>query len=61
MDLEPAYEEGVDAIGDLGGGFIDAYEVRKGLYWALFAGAHGHTFGRWPGGRCGITVGSPTP
>jgi len=48
MDMEPAYEEAVNSIGDLGGGFIDAYEVRKGLYWSLFAGAHGHTYGCWP-------------
>jgi hypothetical protein len=48
MDMEPAYEESADQIGNLGGGFLDDYDVRKGLYWALFAGAHGHTYGCWP-------------
>ncbi|MFH5879336.1 glycoside hydrolase family 140 protein [Arthrobacter sp. NA-172] len=48
MDMEPAYEESADQIGNLGGGFLDDYDVRKSLYWALFAGAHGHTYGCWP-------------
>ncbi|MFJ4175367.1 glycoside hydrolase family 140 protein [Microbacterium sp. NPDC089696] len=48
IDLEPAYEEAPNAIGDIAGGFIDEYEVRKGLYWSLFAGAAGHTYGCWP-------------
>ena len=47
MDAEPAYEDGADNIGNLAGGFIDDYEVRKALYWSLFAGAHGHTYGCW--------------
>ena len=33
---------------NLDGGYLDDYEVRKSLYWALFAGAHGHTYGCWP-------------
>jgi hypothetical protein len=48
MDMEPAYEESADSIGNIAGGFIDDYDVRKSLYWALFAGAHGHTYGCWP-------------
>src|SRR5262249_52516912 len=28
-----------------GNDYLDAYDVRKGAYWALFAGAHGHTYG----------------
>lgn len=47
MDAEPAYEDGADSIGNLAGGFIDDYEVRKAMYWSLFAGAHGHTYGCW--------------
>lgn len=26
-------------------GYFEAYDVRKTAYWALFAGAHGHTYG----------------
>src|SRR5262249_34261859 len=26
-------------------GYLDDYEARKFAYWALFAGAHGHTYG----------------
>jgi hypothetical protein len=26
-------------------GYFDAYDARKAAYWALFAGAHGHTYG----------------
>jgi hypothetical protein len=43
MDMEPGYE-------DIPGGIVSgnprltAYDVRKGAYWALFAGAHGVTF-----------------
>ena len=33
---------------NLDGGYLDDYEVRKALYWSLFAGAHGHTYGCWP-------------
>jgi hypothetical protein len=47
MDAEPAYEDGADDIRNLDGGFIDDYEVRKSLYWSLFAGAHGYTYGCW--------------
>lgn len=45
MDAEPGYEDMADGIMNLDGGYLDDYEVRKALYWALFAGAHGHTYG----------------
>jgi Protein of unknown function (DUF4038)/Putative collagen-binding domain of a collagenase len=48
MDAEPGYEDAQDDIRNLDGGYLDDYEVRKSLYWALFAGAHGHTYGCWP-------------
>jgi hypothetical protein len=48
MDAEPGYEDAQDDILNLDGGYLDDYEVRKPLYWALFAGAHGHTYGCWP-------------
>jgi hypothetical protein len=48
MDAEPGYEDAQDDIVNLDGGYLDDYEVRKALYWALFAGAHGHTYGCWP-------------
>jgi hypothetical protein len=48
MDAEPGYEDSQDDIGNLDGGYLDDYEVRKPLYWSLFAGAHGHTYGCWP-------------
>ncbi|HET8632007.1 MAG TPA: glycoside hydrolase family 140 protein, partial [Thermomicrobiales bacterium] len=48
MDLEPGYEDAQDDITNLDGGYLDNYDARKALYWALFAGAHGHTYGCWP-------------
>jgi hypothetical protein len=44
MDAEPAYEDHPSGF-DLNNGYLDDYDVRKGLYWALFAGAFGHTYG----------------
>ncbi len=44
MDAEPAYEDHPSGF-DLDNGYLDDYDVRKGLYWALFAGASGHTYG----------------
>jgi uncharacterized protein DUF4038/collagenase-like protein with putative collagen-binding domain len=44
MDAEPAYEDHPSSF-DLNNGYLDDYDVRKGLYWALFAGACGHTYG----------------
>jgi hypothetical protein len=48
MDAEPGYEDAQDDIVNLDGGYLDDYEVRKALYWSLFARAHGHTYGCWP-------------
>ncbi|HMO58783.1 MAG TPA: glycoside hydrolase family 140 protein [Roseiflexaceae bacterium] len=45
MDAEPGYEDMPDGLHTLDGGYLDAYDARKALYWALFAGAHGHTYG----------------
>jgi hypothetical protein len=45
MDAEPGYEDMPDGLHTLDGGYLDDYDVRKALYWALFAGAHGHTYG----------------
>ncbi|MDW8350338.1 MAG: glycoside hydrolase family 140 protein [Anaerolineae bacterium] len=44
MDGEPAYEDHPSAF-DIENGYVEAYDNRKSLYWALFAGAHGHTYG----------------
>ena len=44
MDAEPCYEEhpaGFKVEND----YLREYDVRRALYWALFAGAHGHTYG----------------
>lgn len=56
MDSEPNYEE--MPIGLFSGTrFFDAYDARKAAYWAVFAGAHGHTYGAngvfqfWDGSR----------
>jgi len=44
MDGEACYED--HAINwDAANGYIDDHDVRKTAYWALFAGAHGHTYG----------------
>jgi hypothetical protein len=45
MDAEPGYEDMPDGLHTLDGGYLDDYDARKALYWALFAGAHGHTYG----------------
>lgn len=45
MDAEPGYEDMPDNIRNLDGGYLDDWDARKALYWALFAGAHGHTYG----------------
>jgi hypothetical protein len=44
LDGEPGYEDhpaGFKAVN----GYLDDYETRKFAYWALFAGACGHTYG----------------
>ena len=45
MDAEPGYEDMPDGLHTLDGGYLDDWDARKALYWALFAGAHGHTYG----------------
>lgn len=45
MDAEPGYEDMPDGLHTLDNGYLDDYDARKALYWALFAGAHGHTYG----------------
>ncbi|MBV9469818.1 MAG: glycoside hydrolase family 140 protein [Abitibacteriaceae bacterium] len=44
LDAEPGYEDHPAAF-NKDNGFLDQYDVRKFAYWALFAGAHGHTYG----------------
>jgi hypothetical protein len=44
LDGEPSYEDH-PAEFDKKNGYTTDYDVRKGLYWALFAGACGHTYG----------------
>ena len=45
MDAEPGYEDMPENLRNLDGGYLDDWDARKALYWALFAGAHGHTYG----------------
>jgi len=48
LDSEPRYEEhAVNWKHDLNGLFND-YDVRQAAYWAVFAGACGHTYGTHP-------------
>ncbi|MFN3484177.1 MAG: glycoside hydrolase family 140 protein [Planctomycetota bacterium] len=44
MDGEPRYEDHPVNWNPANGWFND-YDVRQAAYWALFAGAHGHTYG----------------
>jgi hypothetical protein len=44
MDAEPGYEDHPAKFRPENG-WLDDYESRKFAYWALFAGAHGHTYG----------------
>jgi hypothetical protein len=44
MDGEPRYEDH-PVNWDPKNGWFDDFDVRQGAYWALFAGAHGHTYG----------------
>ena len=47
LDGESAYED--HAVNwDPKNGWFDDTDVRRGAYWALFAGAHGHTYGCHP-------------
>lgn len=45
MDAESGYEDMADNIRNLDGGYLDDWDARKALYWGLFAGACGHTYG----------------
>ncbi|MGQ9728878.1 MAG: glycoside hydrolase family 140 protein [Candidatus Fervidibacter sp.] len=44
MDGEPRYEN-APINWDPKNGWFNDYDVRQAAYWALFAGAHGHTYG----------------
>ncbi len=44
MDAEPGYED-MPAGFKVENGYLDDYDARKALYWGLFAGGHGHTYG----------------
>jgi hypothetical protein len=44
LDAEPGYEDH-PAEFNVKNGYLDDYEVRKFAYWAVFAGACGHTYG----------------
>lgn len=46
MDGEPAYEYPPDAMPE--NRPVGAIQVRRNAYWAVFAGAHGHTYGTHP-------------
>jgi hypothetical protein len=56
LDGEPGYEDHPAAF-KKENGYLSDYDVRKSAYWALFAGAHGHTYGchsvwqMWESGR----------
>lgn len=45
MDGEPIYEDHPVCFNAKERGYSDAYDVRRAAYLALFAGAHGHTYG----------------
>jgi hypothetical protein len=44
MDAEPGYEDHPSGFKQENG-YLDETDVRKSAYWALLAGAHGHTYG----------------
>jgi hypothetical protein len=46
LDSEPAYEYPPDALPPKRP--VGALQVRRNAYWAVFAGAHGHTYGTHP-------------
>lgn len=44
MDGEPGYEDHPAGF-DLANGYLDDHDCRRSAYWAVFSGAHGHTYG----------------
>ena len=44
LDGEPGYEDHPESF-DAKNGYLNDYDVRKAAYWAVFAGAFGHTYG----------------
>jgi hypothetical protein len=60
LDAEPGYEDHPAGF-DIDNGFLDHYDCRKSIYWALFSGALGHTYGchpiwqKYQRGTAGIT------
>lgn len=44
LDAEPGYEEHVAGF-NTANGFLGAHDARRAAYWAVFAGACGHTYG----------------
>ena len=48
LDGEPRYEDHAVNWKPLEGGWFDDYDARQAAYWALFAGAFGHTYGCHP-------------
>ncbi|WP_309711992.1 glycoside hydrolase family 140 protein [Armatimonas sp.] len=47
LDSEPGYEDHPAGF-NLDNGYLDDYDCRKSAYWAVFAGACGHTYGCHP-------------
>lgn len=44
LDGEPGYEDHAAGF-NMDNGYLDDYDARKSLYWSLFAGSSGHTYG----------------
>lgn len=44
LDAEPGYEDHPESF-NAANGYLNDYDVRKAAYWAVFAGACGHTYG----------------
>jgi hypothetical protein len=47
LDAEPGYEDHPAGF-NLDNGYLDDFDCRKSAYWAVFAGACGHTYGCHP-------------
>jgi hypothetical protein len=45
MEGEAGYEDIPGQPWTLADGYLDDWDIRKSLYWSLFAGAHGYTYG----------------